>query len=114
MFFKNRQRKHFLFQVCFNNKKAPITLSSETLEFQNLPLNTEASRELIIINTSDQLVTLNVELEQRVPQLTITPTKALIWQKGDLVVSFTVKFEEVPVIHCNEKLLTDQFLGSGI
>lgn len=75
------------------------------MEFQNLPLNTEASRELIIINNSDQLVTLNVELEQKdhIPQLTITPIKALIWQKGDLVVNFTVKFKEVPLIHCNEK-----------
>lgn len=76
------------------------------MEFQNLPLNTEGSRELIIINTSNQLVTLNVELEQKeyAPQLTITPTKALIWQKGDLVVNFTLKFEQVPaVINCKEK-----------
>lgn len=76
------------------------------MEFQNLPLNAEGSRELIIINTSNQLVTLNVELEQKeyAPQLTITPTKALIWQKGDLVVNFTLKFEQVPaVINCKEK-----------
>ncbi|KAH1024599.1 uncharacterized protein LOC109538723 [Dendroctonus ponderosae] len=82
-----------LIEVHFEHKKAVVSISRDVIEFRDVPLNTEVRQELIIQNKSDQLVPINIELEDSdlFPELEITPMKALLWQKADVVISITLK-----------------------
>ncbi|KAL1496932.1 hypothetical protein ABEB36_007982 [Hypothenemus hampei] len=86
-----------LIEVNFDHKKAEIAISSETLVFKNIPLNTEVTQELIISNKSDQLIPVNIEFieDESFAELVISPIETFIRQKGSTVVRFTLKFQEV-------------------
>ncbi|XP_060518444.1 cilia and flagella-associated protein 47-like [Cylas formicarius] len=94
-----------LVEVYFGYEKAPIGLSVEEIAFEHVPINVTVVREFVVRNDGNLLIQFSVEEEGLMPELTVSPTKALVNPKGEIIVAVAALFRYAAEFCCPLKMV---------